>query len=383
MSVSLVGTWIQATALSWLVFELTRSAFLLGVVAFLNSIPIFVLSLFGGVAADRLEKKRILLCTQSAFMALAFVLAVLTGMGKIEMWQIMLIVLMNGTVMAFDAPARQAVVYDLVGRERLLNAIALNYAAFNFSRIIGPVVAGILIAVIGMSGCFYLNAASFLAVIFALLLIRINGPLRNGQKGIIWYDLHEGIVFVRSHRRVLALLFITAVASLFSVSYTVLMPIFADEILNVGVRGLGALMASAGMGAVAASLMVAGKRRVGKKGKLLVSSSFVFSVSLAVFGLSRSFILSLAAAVCLGWSSITAISLINTSLQELVPDEFRGRLMSVFMSASAGFVPLGNLLAGSLSHLWGAQLTVTLSGIFCMTVFTIINLLYPGLKELQ
>ncbi|MDD5255582.1 MAG: MFS transporter [Candidatus Omnitrophica bacterium] len=383
MFISLVGTWIQVTAQSWLVFELTHSAFLLGVVAFLNSIPIFAFSLFGGVAADRLEKKRILLYTQSAFMVLAFILAVLTHLNRVSVWQIMLIVLLNGTVMAFDAPTRQSMVIELVGRKKLLNAIALNYASFNLSRIIGPMLAGILIAAIGMSGCFYLNGVSFLAVIIALLLIRLNGHPQRGEKGAFWQDLHAGIVFVRSHQRVLALLFIAGIASLFSVSYTVLMPIFAGDILRVGVRGLGILMASAGAGAVIAALMVASGGRFRHKGKMLIVSSFIFSVSLTVFGLSRSYALSLASAAFLGWSSISALSLINTSLQEIVPDEFRGRLMSVFMSVSAGFVPLGNLIAGSLTHLWGAPLVVALSGVFCTVFFIFINLLYPGLKEIQ
>jgi MFS family permease len=382
MLISLVGTWIQTTAQTWLVFQLTNSAFLLGVVGFLSSIPVFLLSLFGGVAADRMNKKSILLFTQTAFMILAFILAVLTQARLITAWQIMLIAVLNGIVMAFDAPSRQAVVVELVGRKHLLNAIALNSAAFNSSRIIGPALAGIFIAGIGMSGCFYVNGISFLAVIIALLLIKVNDGLKRETKNVLLKDLTEGLRFIRANRTILILITMVGITSLFGVSYAILMPIFANDILKVGVRGLGMLMSAAGLGALIAALVLARLGDFKYKGKLLILSSLVFSVSLVLFALSRIYILSLISLVCIGWASVMAISLINTALQQLVPDAFRGRLMSVFMFTFAGIMPFGNLIAGSLSQVWGVSLTVCASGIICTAFFIIINVLYPDIKNI-
>ncbi|MFH1640990.1 MAG: MFS transporter, partial [Candidatus Omnitrophota bacterium] len=339
MLVSLTGTWIQIVAESWLVFKLTNSAFLLGLVGFLSSIPVFLLSLFGGVVADRVNKKRILLITQSAFMFLAFLLAVLTQFRLIAPVHIMIIAVMNGVVMAFDAPSRQAVVVELVGKEHLPNAIALNSAAFNSARLIGPALAGILIAIIGMSGCFYVNGISFFAVIIALFLIKVNNTSRKPGKTIFARELFAGLRFVRENRVILILIAMVGITSLFGISYIILMPIFANDILKVGVKGLGALMSAAGLGAVVAGLTLAQLGNFRHKGRLLILSSLIFSISLIFFSLSRSYHFSLINLIVIGWSSVTAISLINMLLQQIVPDEFRGRLMSTFMFTFAGLMP--------------------------------------------
>ena len=363
-------------------FQLTNSVFLLGLVGFLSSIPIFLFSLFGGVAADRMNKKNILLFTQNIFMLLAFLLALLTQMKLITPTQIMLIALLNGIVLAFDAPARQAVIADLVGKEHLLNAIALNSAAFNSARIIGPALAGILIASIGMSGCFYINGISFLAVIIALLLININNGQRRSTKNFLIKDLSDGLKFIKDNRIILILISMVGITSLFGISYVILMPVFANDVLNVGVKGLGLLMSSAGFGALIAALILARLGDFKYKGKLLISSSIIFSISLVLFSLSKTYFISLITLILIGGASVTAIGIVNTLLQTLVPDEFRGRAMSAFMLTFAGFMPFGNLLAGSLAHIWGVSITVLISGIICTVFFIIINILYPQIRNI-
>lgn len=383
MFVSLIGTWIQSTAQSWLTFELTQSAFLLGVVGFLSSIPVFLLSLFGGVLADRVNKRNILIATQGAFMFLAFLLAALTQMKLITPLQIMGVALLNGIVMAFDAPSRQAVVVELVGKEHVFNAIALNSVSFNSSRIIGPALAGVLVATIGMSGCFYLNGISFLAVIFALFLIKVHNNARIDKNRPPLKDLKEGLIFIKNNRLILVLISMVGIVSLFGIAYVILMPIFANDILRAGVKGLGLLMSASGFGALIGALILARLGDFKFKGRLLVYSTFIFSVSLVLFSLSKDLFFSLFTLILVGASSVTAVSLINTILQAIVPDEFRGRVMSVFMLTFAGFMPFGNLIAGVLSESLGVSFVVMASGIICVIFFVIIGLVYPQIRELR
>lgn len=382
MFVSLIGTWIQTIAQSWLVFQITNSVFLLGLVGFLGSIPIFLLALFGGVVADRMNKRNILLFTQNAFMILAFILAVLTQFKLIQPWQIMLIAVLNGIVMAFDAPSRQAVVTELVGKEKLLNAIALNSAAFNSARIIGPALAGILVATIGMSGCFYINGVSFLAVIIALLLIKINNGLKKEKKALVLKDLTDGLRFIKNNRTILVLVSMVGVTSLFGTSYVILMPLFANDILKVGAKGLGMLMSSAGIGALIAALFLARLGDFQYKGKLILLSSIAFSLFLILFSLSKIYLLSLISLMFIGFASVYAISLINTLLQTSVPDAFRGRVMSAFMFTFFGVLPFGNLIAGSLASTLGVSSAVLIGGIICAIFFITINIFYPQIKNI-
>lgn len=363
-------------------FQLTNSAFLLGMVGFLGYIPVFLLSLLGGVVADRMNKRNILIFTQTAFMILAFLLAVLTQTKLITSWQIMLIAILNGVVMAFDMPSRQAVVVELVGKNYLFNAIALNSVAFNSSRIIGPALAGIFVASIGMSGCFYINGVSFLAVIIALLLIRINHVFKLEKNNSTLQDLKDGLSLIKNNRLILVLVSMVGVVSLFGTSYTILMPIFAQSILNVGVKGLGILMSSAGIGALTAALILARLGDFKYKGKLLILSSLIFSISLTLFSLSKVYILSIITLIFIGGSSVAAIAIINTLLQTTVEDGFRGRVMSAFMFTFAGVMPFGNLIAGSLSEFLGVSLTVMISGIICTVFFIIINILYPKIRNI-
>lgn len=383
MLVSLVGTWIQQVAQSWLVFELTSSAFLLGVVGFLNSIPVLILCLFGGVLADRLNKRNILIATQTAFMTLAFILAILTQFKIIKPFQIMGVAILNGVVMAFDAPARQSIVVELVGKKHLFNAIALNSVAFNSSRIIGPALAGILVASIGMSGCFYINGISFLAVIIALFSVRIVRNQNKLSNSNTFRDLKDGLVFIKNNRVILALMSMVAVVSLFGVAHVILMPIFANDVLNVGIKGLGVLMSSAGLGALAGALILARLGDFKYKGRFLLSSAMVFSISLIIFSLSKTYLLSILVLILIGLSSVTAVALVNTILQVKVDDRFRGRVMSVFMFTVAGMMPFGNLIAGSLAQAAGVSFALFFAGVTCTVFFTAINIIYPGIKDIN
>lgn len=383
MLISLVGSWVQTIAQSWLVFQLTNSAFLLGLVGFLSMAPVFFLSLFAGVVADRMDKRKILIFTQIAFMILAFMLAILTQFKLITVYQIMIIAALDGIVMAFDGPARQAMVIELVGKQHLLNAIALNSASFNAARIIGPALAGILIAGIGMSGCFYINAISFFAVIAALAVVKINSISKGVGAGNLIEGLIGGLKFIRGNKILFTLIVMVGITSLFGISYMILMPIFADDILKVGAKGLAMLMSATGVGALTAALLLARNAHSWRKGRLLIYSCIIYGISLVLFALSRNYVISLIILVFVGAASVMAMSLVNTLLQELAPDEFRGRLMSAFMFTFAGIMPFGNLIAGGLAHSWGVSLTVMISGIICITFFIAINYFCPQIRLLK
>jgi MFS family permease len=382
MFISLIGTWIQIVTQSWLVFQLTHSSFLLGLVGFLSSIPVFLFSLLGGVVADRCNKRNILLLTQNVFMLLAFVLAILTHLKIITPAYIMIIAVLNGIVMAFDAPTRQAVIVELVGKEHLMNVIALNSAAFNSARILGPAIAGILIAAVGMSGCFYINGFSFLAVIIALLLIKKTSQPRSSGRLLLLKDIKEGVIYSYRNRMIFVLLSIIGMISLLGISYVILMPVFAADVLGVGVKGLAGLMSSVGIGAVCAALLLARLGDFKGKGKVLLASCFIFSLSLILFSLSRIYVLSLLVLVAVGGTSVSAMSIVNTVLQQTVSDAFRGRVMSLFMFTFAGIMPFGNLIAGTLASHRGASYAVMVSGVSCAVFFFVIIFSYPRLKTL-
>ena len=373
MLVSLIGTWIQMTAQSWLVFQLTDSSFLLGLVGFFNTIPVFLFSLFAGVIADRFNKKNIMILTQFSFMILAFILAILTSFGIINVKQLIILALLNGFVMAFDAPARQAMVVDLVGKNHLLNAIALNSAAFNSARIIGPALAGILVSVIGMAGCFYLNGVSFLAVIIALLSIKLNynKSIQTNQNNF-WRDLLNGLNFIKNNKIIFTLVLTAGILSLFGVSYAILMPVFVKSVFSSGIKLLGIFMSAAGIGALIGALNLAKLGDFKFKGKFLIATVFIFSLSLVLFSFSKNLILSLLCLTLIGWSSVASMSLINTLLQINVHDEYRGRVMSAFMLTFAGFIPFGNLLAGSLAQFFGAPLAISFGAIACFISFLVL-----------
>ncbi|OIO37013.1 MAG: hypothetical protein AUJ74_00255 [Candidatus Omnitrophica bacterium CG1_02_44_16] len=361
MFLSLIGTWVQSMAQSWLVFKLTHSAFLLGVVGFLSYLPVSLFSLAAGALVDRVPKRNLILATQCTFMALAFILAFLVQYNVVRVWHIIVIAFLNGLVFSFDAPARQAMIVELVGKNHLLNAIALNSAAFNSARTLGPALAGVLIAVVGMAGCFYINAFSFIPVIAALAFIRQKAFVSSVKNNSFFQDITEGLNFIRGNRFLMFLLSLVGMVSIFGVSYVILMPIFAQEILKSGPIGLAILMSANGLGALVGALNLARLKHVESNLKILKVSVIIFFVSVMLFSLSRDLLLSAILLAMAGYGGASSMSMANTLLQVSVPDEFRGRLMGVFMMMFGGLMPFGNLISGSLAYFFGAPI-VTFSG---------------------
>lgn len=377
--VSLVGTWMQSVAQGWLVLTLTDSAFLLGLVSAIGSIPVLFLSLPGGVAADRFDKRKLLIFTQSTAMVLALTLASLTHYGLVRIWHVVLLAAVSGSVFAFDAPSRQAFTIELVGKEDLLNAIALNSAVFNAARIMGPALAGVLIGSIGMAGCFFLNGISFLAVIVGLWQITNQRPAPRAP-GSAWREMREGLSYSWNHPVIRPVVTIVAVFSIFGMPYAMLMPVFARDILAVGPRGLGFLMTANGVGALVGALGLAAFSRTKGRGRLVMVAGIAFSLGLAAFSLSRSFILSLALLPLVGWSMVSQTATINTLLQTTVPDGLRGRVMSLFTFVFMGMMPFGSLLGGSLAQRFGAPAALRAGAAVCLG--TVVLIFWTRRREL-
>jgi MFS family permease len=362
--ISLTGTWLQSVALGWLVYELTGSQLLLGTVSAIGALPIFFLSLPAGILIDRINKRDLLIATQTTAMLLAFALAGLTHWRLITVYWIVLLGFLLGVVNAFDAPARQSFVIDMVGREDLPNAIAMNSAMFNGARIVGPAMAGILLAITGIAGVFFLNGLSFIAVIAGLLLMNVpRMPPRVA--GNAWLDIKEGLQFVRGHRRVRGLLILTAVVSIFSMSYSVLMPVFAKDILKVGAGGLGFLMSMAGVGALIGAATISSLGDFRGKGRLLLVGNLTFSAMLICFSFSRIWPLSLGILFVAGWGMMINMALTNTLIQTAVPDELRGRVMSLYTWMFLGMAPIGSFQAGAIAHLLGAPHALQIGAAIC------------------
>ncbi|HEV3468838.1 MAG TPA: MFS transporter [Pyrinomonadaceae bacterium] len=364
--VSLSGTWMQSVAQAWLVYRLTGSAVLLGFVSFSGQIPVFMLAPLGGAAADRYPRRRILIFTQAASMVLALALAALTLGGAVRVWHVFTLAAMVGVVNAFDIPARQSFVVDMVGKEDLVNAIALNSSMFNGARIVGPAVAGLLVAAVGEGWCFFANGVSYAAVIAGLALMRVGRVARARPPGSAFERIRAGFRFVARTGPVRALMLLLGLVSLTGMPYAVLMPIFADRILGGGPGGLGLLMGASGAGALTGAVVLASRRSVRGLGRWVAWASAAFGVSLILFSMSRSFWLSAALLVPAGFSMIVQMASSNTLIQSMVPDELRGRVMAVHSMMFMGMAPVGALLAGALAGRLGAPLTVALGGAACV-----------------
>jgi MFS family permease len=361
--ISLIGTWMQNIAQSWLVYRLTGSSLLLGLVGFAGQIPVFLLAPLGGMAADRWNRHRVVIGTQTSSMILAGILAALTLLKIVTVWEIVVLAALLGGVNAFDVPARQAFLIDMVGREDLMNAIALNSSMFNGARIIGPAIAGVLVAWIGEGWCFFANAISYIAVIIGLLLMRL-GPLRQVIKETPAIEhIAEGFRFVRSTTPILALMLLIGLVSFVAMPYTVLMPIFADQILHGGARGLGILMGAAGLGSLFGALTLASRRGVHGLGRWVAYSAMGFGVFLILFSFSKFFWLSVFFLVPAGYAVMLQMSSSNTLIQAMVPDEFRGRAMSVYTMMFMGMAPMGSLFAGTVANWISAPWTVAIGGV--------------------
>jgi MFS family permease len=379
--VSLIGTWMQGVAQSWLVYRLTGSSFLLGAVGFAGQIQVFLLSSIGGTIADRYDRRRVVIATQSASMLLAFALAALTLTGHVRVWHIFVLAALLGAVNAFDIPARQSFIVEMVGKADLINAIALNSSMFNGARIVGPAIAGILVASIGEGWCFFSNAVSYIAVIAGLLLMQTRTPPPRVSEASPLARILEGFRFVRSTTPIRDLLLLLGLVSLVGVPYTVLMPIFAAQILHGGARGLGILMGAAGVGALCGAVSLAVRSRIQGLGRLAGYSSAGFAVSLILFSMSRSFWLSVSLLVPAGFFLMVQTASSNTLIQSMVPDELRGRIMAVYSMMFMGMAPFGALFAGLLAERLGAPLTVATGAIGCIAGSVVFLSRLPGLRE--
>jgi len=383
-SVSLIGTWMQYVAMSWLVYRMTNSALMLGVVGFSSQIPAFILAPFTGVLADRHNRHKILVVTQTLAMFQAFILAFLTLTGHIAVWHIIVLGIFLGCVNALDIPARHSFILEMVeGKENLGNAIALNSMMFNMARLIGPSIAGVLIAIAGEGVCFLINAVSYLAVIASLLAMKMPG--RDNEKKEADYnmlkDLREGFNYAFGFVPIKAILFLLGIISLMGMSYAVLMPVFAKDILHGGPHTLGFLMGAVGVGSLAGTIYLASKKNIITLGRMLPVAAGIFSLSIMIFSFSHSLTFSLALLFFSGFGIMVQMAASNTILQTIVDDDKRGRIMSFYTMAFMGMAPFGSLFSGMLASRIGVSNTLVISGSCCIFAAIIFAFNLPSLRK--
>jgi MFS family permease len=380
--ISLIGTWMQGIAESWLVYRLTGSAALLGVAGFASQIPVLFLATIGGSVADRYNRHRILVVTQTASMILPLTLAALVFTGHVRVWHVFALASCLGIVNAFDVPARQSFVVEMVGKEDLVNAIALNSSIVNAARAIGPAVAGVLVAAVGEGWCFLLNGISYIAVIVGLLKMTLPPRLETNRPHAALSHAAHGFHYVRMTMPVRDLLLMVAVVSFAGMPYSTLMPIFAQEILHGGARGLGLLMASAGVGSLCGALALASRSTIRGLGRVVGASALTFGLALALFAMSRVYWLSAALLFVVGMSMITQAASTNTLIQSMVPDAVRGRVMAIYAMSFMGMSPIGALAGGWIAERIGAPRTVMIGGAVCMAGAVVFNIRLPKLRAM-
>jgi MFS family permease len=380
--VSLAGTWMQSVALSWLVYRLTRSPFLLGLVGFAGQIPSLLLAPFAGVWADHGNRRRIVVGTQALAMVQALLLAALVLSGRVTVGQLVALSVFLGLVNGLDIPTRQAFLVEMVpGREDLANAIALNSSVFNAARLVGPAVAGVMIGLVGEGMVFLLNGLSYIAVIGALMAMKLGPPAaRRGLDVPMGRRLAEGFRYAFGFPPIRSLILLVGLVSLMGVPFTVLLPVFATEVLGGGANTLGFLMAASGVGALGGALYLAGRRTVRGLGDVILGAVVLFGSSLIGFGSSRMTALSMAALFGAGLGMMVQMASTNTILQTIVDDDKRGRVMSFYSMAFMGMVPFGSLLAGTLASRIGAPRTVMLGGAACLLAAAGFARALPGLR---
>jgi MFS family permease len=361
--ISLIGTWMQTVAQAWLVYRLTGSSLLLGSVGFASQFPVFLVAPLGGIVADHYNRQRVVIATQVCSMVLALILAALTLTNTVQVWHVFVLAALLGVVNAFDIPGRQAFLVDMVGKEDLMNAIALNSSMFNGARIIGPAIAGILVARIGEGWCFFANAVSYIAVIVGLWMMRVHPPSYADDRVSPLAHIIEGFRFVSQTAPIRAILLLLGLVSLVAMPYTVLMPIFAHRVLHGGARELGILMGATGVGALLGALTLAARTGVRGLGKWVAFSCGAFGVSLILFSFSRNFWLSAGLLLPVGFFMMLQMSSSNTLIQAMVPDHLRGRVMSVYSMMFMGMAPFGALFAGALADRLGAPITVAMGAV--------------------
>jgi MFS family permease len=365
--VSLIGTWMQLVAQAWLVLKLSNSAMMLGVVAFASFMPVVLVGLFAGVIVDRVDRRRLILAAQTLLMLSAFVLTALTWTGTVRVEHVIILAALNGLVSSFDMPGRQAFVVEMVGKEDLSNAIAMNSMIFNGARMVGPAVAGLLIALIGVTGCFLLNGLSFLAVIWGLLEMDLPRRQRRDIGAAMMRQLRQGLAYVWRHRPSFYLLVMVAISSGFAVQYSVLVPVFARDLLHSGARGYGFLMAAQGFGAVLSAIVMnsrSSEARVLRQN--LVIGLFLMAGAIFIFGISKWIALSLLAQALVGAGLMNHMVTTNTMLQMFVADELRGRVMSIYTLSFIGTAPLGSLGVGFVGEHLSPRIAVICCSVFAL-----------------
>jgi MFS family permease len=366
-SVSLIGTWMQQVAMSWLVYRMTGSAMLLGIVGFTSQIPSFLLAPVAGVFADRWEKRRLLLITQALALTQAALLAIIVLTGIVRIWEIVALSLFLGIVNAFDIPIRQSFIVQMVdSREDLSNAIALNSSMVHGARLIGPTIAGLLVASVGEGVCFAINSVSYLAVITALAGMRLSPQPPHIQRRHVIQELREGARYAFGFKPIRSILLMLALVSLMGMPYSVLIPVFAREVLHGNSHTYGFLMAAAGTGAFAGAIFLASRRSVIGLDRVIARAAILFGAGIAMFALSNRFILSLVSLVVAGFGAMTLVASSNTILQTIVDEDKRGRVMSFFIMSFIGMTPFGSLIAGTLAGQIGARGTVLVGAAFCL-----------------
>lgn len=356
---------MQSVAQGWLVYSLTKSPFYLGMVAAAASLPILLFTLPAGVLADRFPKRNLLLYTQGFSIVPALMLGILTSLKVIAVWQVALLAALLGSINAIDIPTRQSFLVEMVGRGQVVNAIALNSAAFNGARIIGPMIAGLVIASLGIPACFFLNALSFGAVILALSKMKTRGEIRVKSEGMI-KDFIKGIGFVRGNREIVAVISLVGILSLVGLPYISLLPVFAGKVFQRGSTGYGFLMAASGIGALTAAVGIAAKTKIRNPLKMMSLAVLCFSTALFAFSVSRTFWMSLVIIMFGGWGMVSYLAMANSFIQISVPDELRGRVMSVYSFVFLGTVPIGNAIMGVVADNIGTTRAVTVGGAVCM-----------------
>jgi len=383
-----VGTWMQAVAQGWLVLHLTNSPFWLGLDAFMATAPAFVFTLLGGVFADLIDRRRLLIFTQVAAGIAALALAVLVATDVVNRWMVLGFSFVTGCCMALASPSYLAMTYDLVGREDLANAIAMNSTQFQLSRVVGPALAGVAFRVFGLAGCFFANGLSFIAVVASLWMVKPQHHSNEAAHSVkdrraLWRDLIEGFRYVRNRPRVSSLLLLAAVNSLFGAPYFSMVPIFARDIFQLGETGLALMMGTAGCGAFMGALLVAYLGDFRRKGWFVLGGAIVFGLCITGFALSSRLSMSLLFLFGLGFALVLSVALTNTLLQKLVTDQMRGRVMSMFILSFMGTMPIGSIVAGAASDHFGPQLTLAVGGFIVTMVAAGVSIFNKRLRALH
>jgi MFS family permease len=381
--VSLIGTWMQATAQGYLIYQITKSDAFLGYVSFANGLPILLFTLFGGVVADRIPRRRLIVITQTSMMILAFILAALTFTNLVQPWHIIVLAFLLGTANAFETPARQSFVAEMVDRKDMTNAIALNSTMFNIGTVVGPAVAGLVYAWLGPGWCFTINGISFIAVIFALLLMKLSGILNQSSGKSAFNELKEGVIYSWQEKTIRALLANLAVVGIIAFGLLALLPAWSVDVLKGNVTTNGLLLSARGIGSLIGALMIAYIGSGGTRGKIWAIGYFFSPIFFMIFAFIHVVSLSLAVMVCVGWAVMAMINTTNALVQYQVPDQLRGRVMGVYSLVFMGGSSVGALFAGLVAQRVGEPITVMVFSCIMMVMFIIAFINNPNLRKLN